>query len=99
MAESRPESSPKSNLSRRGGKRPGAGRKPNEYKTWLGRLLDSPEHREAFEAEIKGMGTEKGFAFATRHAAAYHHGLPAQTIQGPDGGPVQVQVINAPDLE
>ena len=77
----------------RGGPRPGSGRKPNEYKAWLGKLLDSPEHRAAFEREIQGQGTDKGFAFATKHAAAYAKGLPAQPITGPDGEPLTIRLV------
>lgn len=78
---------------------PNAGRPKGTYQDWLGELLDSPDHRSEFEAQITGQRSEKAFGFATRHAAAYKHGLPAQTIQGPDGGPVQVQLLNGPGLE
>ena len=46
------------------------------------KIMDDPDHPV--------------FGFALKHASHMGEGLPAQTIQGPDGGPVQVQVVNSP---
>ena len=78
---------------------PNAGRPRGTYREWLTALLERDDHQQVFEAALRGELGDKAFAFATKHAAAYGHGLPAVTIQGPDGGPVQVQVVNSPGFK
>lgn len=72
-----------------------AGRPKGTYLDWLGELLDSDDHRAEFEAQVKGRRSEKAFSFATKHAAAYKHGLPTQSVEltGKDGAPFTVRLV------
>jgi len=66
---------------RNGGKRgnKGGGRKPQEYKRWLASLLDSETHRDEFKLAMEDR-TDPRFEFATKHAAEYGLGKPAQNV-------------------
>jgi hypothetical protein len=57
----------------------GGGRKPLEYKQWLASLLDSDTHRQEFAKAMESRADPR-FEFATKHAAEFGHGKPAQTV-------------------
>ena len=68
------------------GNKGGPGTVPTAYKIWLGAMLDSEKHRKAF---AKALEDEKSpqFIAATKHAAAYAHGMPTQAIEVKDTTP------------
>ena len=71
------------------------GRPPNEFKAAMQELA-SREEALAKVREVLNNPDHPHWLGAYRFAAEHGYGKPAQTIQGPDGGPVQVQVVNAP---
>jgi hypothetical protein len=64
----------------------GGGDKPKTYKLWLASLLDSEKHRKEFAATMEDRNTP-AFIAATKHAAAYAHGMPTQAIEVKDTTP------------
>ena len=71
---------------KRGGTTPPGGSKPQTYKLWLAHLLTSERHRKEFTATIQDA-SHPHFMAATKHAAAYAHGLPTQVIELPAQNP------------
>lgn len=64
----------------------GGGPTSQVYKTWLASLLHSPKHQKEFVAVIENAD-HPAFIPATKHAAAYAHGLPIQAVQVQDTTP------------
>lgn len=71
-------------LTRREGVSPGT--PPVEYRIWLAALLKSPRHQMAFKRVLEDEN-HVGFIAATKHAAAYAHGLPIQSVEVKDTTP------------
>lgn len=64
----------------------GGGPTSQVYKTWLASLLHSPKHQKEFVAVIQNAD-HPAFIPATKHAAAYAHGMPVQSVQVQDTTP------------
>lgn len=64
----------------------GGGNTSTAYKLWLTSLLQSPKHQKAFVSTIQDPAAPQ-FLAATKHAAAYAHGLPIQAVQVQDTTP------------
>jgi len=85
--------------SKNGGARPGAGRKSKSIEAGLNDLLDSiwtPE-RKTQTIEKIAFRAEQGDLEAAKFLFAYRFGKPIDRIEvtGEDGGPVQIQMIEA----
>lgn len=85
VATSQPVPSQQRGL-KRGGTTPPGGSKPQTYKMWLAHLLTSEKHRQAFTATLEDASHPQ-FLAATKHAAAYAHGMPTQAIEVKDTTP------------
>lgn len=79
-AQTRSRGRPKG-LTRHEGVSPGT--PPVEYRIWLAALLRSPRHQMAFKRVIENE-EHPGFLTATKHAAAYAHGLPIASVEVKD---------------
>jgi len=77
---------------------PGSGRPPDEFRAAM-RELASRDEALAKVREVLNTPDHPHWLGAYRFAAEHGYGKPAQTIQGPDGGPVQVQVVNSPGFK
>jgi hypothetical protein len=75
--------------------KPGPGRPADKAKAeWA--ALAAQGRKALRDKKVMDDPTHPVFPFALKHSSQMGEGLPAQTIQGPDGGPVQVQVLNSP---
>lgn len=72
----------------------GGGDKPKAYKLWLASLLDSQKHREEFARAIEDR-SDPAFMAATRHAAEFAHGKPAQRVEVEDTTPAKPVTLDA----
>lgn len=72
----------------------GGGRHPKTYKLWLASLLDSEKHREEFAKAIEDR-SDPAFMAATRHAAEFAHGKPAQRVEVEDKTPDRPVTLDA----
>lgn len=75
---------------------PNAGSPTKVYKMWLAARLADPKHQMAF---IRALNDDQhpAFAAATKHAAAYAHGAPAQSVTL-DGEGLQVVIVGGAAL-
>ena len=82
----------------RGGKRPGAGRKPGQRTKAKIELMEAAKVYTAEALETLAHVMRSGDSEAARVAAADKlldrgHGKPAQAITGADGGPISLETL------
>jgi hypothetical protein len=87
--------------SKRGGKRPGAGRKTGvrNKRTDLQTFLTAVSSKvDLVAVTVRLLNSKRPNERVLIRILEYLHGRPAQELSGPDGGPIPVQVIDTAGL-